>query len=91
MSDIKILNKSTYRWTETRQREVTRMEEYEVERKETRIDIQMPLSDLRLLASCGDGTSSITVSMKAAGLRLRKILAEEGYSSKRYIGFNDED
>ena len=88
-NNITILNKSVTRWTETREREVTRIEEYEVERQQTLIDIRIPLADLLLLASCGDGTKSTTIAMEGAGDRLRKKLMAAGYKSRRYIAGED--
>lgn len=88
-NNIIILDQKITRWTETREREVTRIEEYEVERQQTLIDIRIPLADLMLLASCGDGTKSTTIAMEGAGHRLRKKLNDAGYTAKRYIGYDD--
>ena len=88
-NNIVILNQNTTRWTETREREVTRMEKYEVNRQQTLVEIQMPLADLMLLASCGDGVKSTTRAMEEAGTKLRRELRSAGYKSRRYIGYDD--
>ena len=82
-NNITILDAETSRWTETREREVTRMEEYKVECEETFVTVRLPLRDLELLAAVGEG-SYATTAMREAGSRLKCKIQAEGFSTKRY-------
>ena len=82
-NNITILDAETTRWTETREREVTRIEEYKVECEETFVTLRLPLRDLALLAAVGEG-SYATTAMREAGSRLKARIEAEGYRTKRY-------
>ena len=82
-NNITILDAETARWTETREREVTRIEEYTVDCKETFVTVRVPLRDLALLAAVGEG-SYATTAMREAGARLKSRMEAEGFSTARY-------